>query len=143
MHVLLGDRLPEARPTGARVEFGRGTEERGVAANATEQTFVMDIPIRASERALGARFSSDVKREWGELLPPIRFGLLHFRDAHSSLAFAGVGKLNDEHVGARHREEALWSRCGRGSGRGENELSACEIHDGVPKAVKPWIRASR
>ena len=34
--VLLGDRLPEARPAGAGIEFRVGSEERGVAADAAE-----------------------------------------------------------------------------------------------------------
>ena len=52
LHVLLGDRLPEARPPGSGVELRRGAEERRPAAAAAKDSLLVQIPIRAGESAL-------------------------------------------------------------------------------------------
>src|SRR5580698_5470974 len=45
MDVFLCNRLPEAGPSCAGLEFGIGTEERSVAADAAIKAFVMQVPI--------------------------------------------------------------------------------------------------
>src|SRR5687768_3964620 len=51
--VLAVDRLPEARPAGARVELGAGVEQRLVAADAVEDAVGLRVPEFAREGTLG------------------------------------------------------------------------------------------
>ena len=50
-HILLGNRLPEAGPARARLEFGIRAEERRAAADATVESFIVIIPILAGKGA--------------------------------------------------------------------------------------------
>src|ERR1700677_1397971 len=64
-HILLGDRRPEAGPPGTRLDLGIGTEYRRVAADAAEETAVMQIPCSACIGALRARLASYLVGNWG------------------------------------------------------------------------------
>src|SRR5262249_31461335 len=94
VHVLLGDRLPIARPSGARIELRVRREERSVAADAAEQSLLVEVPVGARKRPLRARFARDVIRERCQLLAPLRRGLDDLRHAHGAEALALVGKLH-------------------------------------------------
>src|SRR5215831_3025812 len=59
-YVLLGDRLPEARPTGARIKLDRGCEQRGAAAHAPEHPAVVEVPVGAGECPFGAVLTRDL-----------------------------------------------------------------------------------
>ena len=61
--VLVGDRLEEARPAGARIELGVRREQRQPAADARVDAAALVVEQRAAERPLGA-----VRARHGELL---------------------------------------------------------------------------
>src|SRR5271156_5985210 len=51
--IFLGDGLPETWPAGVRLKLGGGTEQSGIAADASENTLVVNIQIFAGIRSLG------------------------------------------------------------------------------------------
>src|SRR5205823_7008386 len=74
-HRVGGDRLPEARPTGARIEFRFRREQRLAAADAFIDARVLGRVILAAERALRAVIARDVVLLARELLLPLGVGL--------------------------------------------------------------------
>src|SRR4029079_16903269 len=48
------NRLEEARPARARIEFGLGPEQRCAAGDAAEEALGVVVPVRAGESAFGA-----------------------------------------------------------------------------------------
>src|SRR5208337_1451914 len=99
LHVLLGDRLPEAGPAGAGVELGRRAEQRVLAADAAEDPLGVQVPVLAGEGALGAGEAGHVKLLGGELGAPFGVGLDDFGHALGADLLAGVGELHDLDVG--------------------------------------------
>ena len=92
--VLLGDGVPEARPSGPRVVLFVGAEELGAAADACVRTRVFLVVVLAGERPLGALLPSHVKLHVGELLAPLGGALVDLV-AHGHLpsrrrAFAAI-----------------------------------------------------
>src|SRR5690242_16139486 len=73
--ILLGDGRPEAGPACTGIKFGVGAEESCVAADAAEEPFVVDFPVRAGERDLRVRLPSHCESGGAELFPPFRFTL--------------------------------------------------------------------
>src|SRR5688572_9733671 len=78
--VLDGDiffscRLPEARPAGTGFELVFGAEQLGPAAHAAVDAFLMIVPVRAGERALGAFLARNVKLLRSQILLPLSFAL--------------------------------------------------------------------
>src|SRR5438445_6415269 len=57
--VLFGDRLVKARPSGARLELGIGTEQRRGAADAPVEPLVVVFRILVGIRRFGAFLASD------------------------------------------------------------------------------------
>src|SRR4051812_35405916 len=74
-HVLLGDRLPEARPAGAGIILGVGDEERVVATDAAIEAGRMVVPIGAGEGRLGALLAGHAEGERRKELLPLGFAL--------------------------------------------------------------------
>src|SRR5579872_2012181 len=94
-HVLFGDRLPKARPSGAGFEFRLGIEQNRTAADTFVEAVFMVIEILAGEGPFRALVASHFKLLRSQLLPPhgVRFFyLFHFHD--SFLSARGV-KLGD------------------------------------------------
>src|SRR5437899_4569712 len=52
-HVVRRDRLPEARPTGARIEFRLGIERRLTTTDAMVNAVFLRVPISAAEGLFG------------------------------------------------------------------------------------------
>src|SRR6202167_2992869 len=69
--IFFGYRRPEAWPAGARVEFGAGVEERGVAADAAENSFGVIIGIFVGVGALGPGVARNFERIGRELFAPL------------------------------------------------------------------------
>src|SRR5579863_5592243 len=70
------ERLIEAGPAGAALEFGLRGEQRQVAAGASEDALAMLLEQRARARALGALLAQDLILLWRKLRAPFRVGLL-------------------------------------------------------------------
>src|SRR5216683_7943210 len=68
--ILGRDRLPEARPSGARVELGIRAEQRRPAADASVEPLRAQFIIIVRERPLRAPLSGHVVLLGGELLSP-------------------------------------------------------------------------
>src|SRR5579885_1956003 len=77
--VLLCNGRPEARPSRAGLEFRCGIEERIVAANASVDTFLVQVPVLAGESHLGIGVARDVVSVGREQLAPFSCGLHDFR----------------------------------------------------------------
>ena len=60
-HVLFGDGSPEAGPSGARVEFRGGVEERVVAADAAVDAFVVQVPVFSGKGDFSVGVAGDVE----------------------------------------------------------------------------------
>src|SRR4051794_16749830 len=69
------ERLVEARPAGATLEFGLGRKQRQVAAGAGEDALAMLLQQRAGARPLGAVLAQDVVLHWRQLRAPLRIAL--------------------------------------------------------------------
>src|SRR5690606_32342958 len=54
------DRLIEARPAGAGIVFGFGTEQWPPAGDATIEPFILVVPIRPGKRAFGAMLAHNL-----------------------------------------------------------------------------------
>src|SRR5438876_4021446 len=74
--MVVIDRLVEARPAGAGLEFGRGIEQQLPAADALVDAVVLGVPVFAGEGALGAFLTRDAELLRRELFTPLRFGFL-------------------------------------------------------------------
>ena len=70
----LGDRLKEAGPACAGIEFRIGREERLPAGGAVIDALGMGVPVLAGESLLGAGFASDAILLGCEELFPLGFG---------------------------------------------------------------------
>ena len=68
-------RLGEARPACSGIELRVGREQRCAASDAAIHAFLMIVPIRAGEGALGSLLASDMVLLWSELPLPLFFGL--------------------------------------------------------------------
>lgn len=86
--VFCFERLVEARPATAGVEFCIGTEQLSAAANAFVSAFVMAVVVFTCEGALGALLASNPILLGSELLFPLFFGF-DYLIAHFSLPFYG------------------------------------------------------
>src|SRR4249919_4334145 len=155
--VYLGDRLPETRPAGAGVELGRGIEQRGVAADAAIDAAIVQVPVFAGERALGAGFAGDVIRARRQLFSPFGFALGHFQRLFAAQLLTAVGKADQQHaagVGHGFRGGRFAGATGAdgdagdGDGRGGDEAAARErthrwrdIGGGIRVAhgASPWL----
>src|SRR5271166_6329142 len=91
-NVLLGDRLIEAGPARARLEFRGGVEQSIVAADTPEETFVVQVPILPRKGHLGISVARDVIGVRRELLAPFIRRFDHLGDADSFEALAGIGE---------------------------------------------------
>src|SRR5207247_11036059 len=85
VHVFLGDRLPITRPAGAGIELRRGAKERRIAADATEDSLLVQVPVGTGEGSLRAVLARDLERQWRQLLSPLVLRLDHLRDADLAL----------------------------------------------------------
>src|SRR5205823_7443012 len=60
-HVVRGDRLPEARPTGARIEFRLGIKQGLTTTDAMVNAVFLRVPISAAEGSFGPVASCDAE----------------------------------------------------------------------------------
>src|SRR5947207_1319341 len=82
--VLFGDRLPEAGPAGAGLEFRFGVEQGRGAADAPIDSIGMVVGVLSGEGAFGAFAAGYRKLLGGQLLAPFGFGfhdLFYFDDS--------------------------------------------------------------
>src|SRR5581483_326046 len=91
---VLVERLPEARPAGARLELGLGREERLPAADAAVGARVVVVPVSAGEGPLGALVARDLELLLRELRAPLGLGL----DDLARGADVGGGRLVGLHL---------------------------------------------
>src|SRR4051794_3281194 len=75
--------LGEARPAGAGVELRRGREQLGAAARAAVHAVLLDVPVLAGERALGAALAQHLVLLGRELLAPLLVGLVDLLGSHA------------------------------------------------------------
>ena len=68
------DPLPETRPAGAGIEFGVGTEQGDVTADAVIHTAILEIPVSASEGPFRASPASHLELFRSQLLTPLLRG---------------------------------------------------------------------
>ncbi len=78
-HVLVGHRLEEARPAGARVELRVRGKERQAAADARVDAVPLVVEQRAAERPLGPMRARNLELLGRQLLPPLGLGFLDTR----------------------------------------------------------------
>src|SRR5262249_58018744 len=76
-HVLFSYRLRETWPTGARIKLGCGVEQRGITANATVETFVVQVPVLPRKRHLGAVMAGGIKQLGRKVVPAFAIALHH------------------------------------------------------------------
>ena len=74
MDVLICHRSGETRPTGAGIELGSGAEHGIAAADAAEETGVVNLIVGARERRVGALPARDVKLLGIQQLAPLSIG---------------------------------------------------------------------
>src|ERR1700722_3344497 len=87
--IQFGDRLPKARPPGARLELGLRVIERGVAANAVIDAIPVITRVFARKRSLGALLTRHGIGQCRELSTPLGLALDDLRQMYDALAFAG------------------------------------------------------
>src|SRR5271166_3078512 len=73
-HIFFCDGFPETGPAGSGIELGFGTEQRVVAADAAEDSSVVNIQQLPGVRQFGIRMPSDLEYSGWQLLPPLCFG---------------------------------------------------------------------
>ena len=71
MNVLFGNSSGETRPTSAGIELGSGAEQRIAAADAAEETEVVNLIVGARERGVGTLPARDVELFGVEQFPPL------------------------------------------------------------------------
>jgi hypothetical protein len=86
--ILFGDRRPEARPAGARLEFGIGAEQRVAAAYAAVDPSIVQLVVLAGEGRLGAFLAGDRKLLRSELALPFFIALDYFFGGHNSYSLS-------------------------------------------------------
>src|SRR5206468_10317420 len=84
LDLVVGDRVPEARPAGAGVELGVGAEELLTAARAAVHAVAVLVPICAREGLLGALVAEHLVLLGRQLLAPVGFRLLNLLHLTSS-----------------------------------------------------------
>jgi hypothetical protein len=82
--VALGDRLVEARPTGAGIELGLRIEQLLPAADARVNALAVVVPVLAGKDRLGAFAAGNLELLGGQLSSPLIFRL-------DDLALSGLG----------------------------------------------------
>src|SRR5262249_44708086 len=97
-HVLFSYRLRETWPAGARVKFCCRVEQRGITANATVETFVVEVPVLPRKRHLGSVMAGDIKRAGGEVLPPFALPLHHLWHLDHPFSLPRIGEFHDGDV---------------------------------------------
>src|SRR5689334_24877517 len=70
-HIFRRNRFPEAGPAGARIEFGRRTEQRIAATDTAVEPVVVQIPIFSAERNFSIGAARDVELSGRKLLAPL------------------------------------------------------------------------
>src|SRR5579872_1883400 len=95
--VFRCDGRPEARPSGAGVEFGIRAEERGSATYAAEDALLMPFVIFVREWRFGACLARDLVLLRRQLAFPFCVGLHDFVRRDGSLLFARVAELDDRY----------------------------------------------
>src|SRR5665213_2286513 len=106
-HIEFRDRLPEARPAGAGIEFGPGVVERGVAADAAIESVTFRLRIFAGEGLFGislARYRKGERLVALELRLPLRVCLHDFGFLHDANTFSGCAEILDRHRRGRGAE---------------------------------------
>lgn len=71
--VIAVDRLPEARPAGAGLEFGGGGKERKITPGANEYSGAFFFEQGTGEGAFGAGFTQDAVLGRRQFLAPFAF----------------------------------------------------------------------
>jgi hypothetical protein len=92
--VLFGCRFPEARPARAGIELGLGTKEGGAAADATEHSLLVQVPVLAGESALGPLLARHFILFRSEELLPLGIGLNYLFRSHDSLPVIGYIEIH-------------------------------------------------
>src|SRR5579872_5553624 len=105
--VFFRDGLPEAGPSGAGIEFGCRIEERSVAADATIESLVFQIPVLPRKGHFSVGVARNVVGVRRQLLAPFVGSLDDLRNAHLLQAFASIGEENDG--------DLFWLACGGSS----------------------------
>ena len=82
LDILFGERRPKAGPASARLIFSLRAEESRVAADATEEALLVQIPILPGEGEFRVGVARNVKSIWRQLLPPFLFRLHNFHQAN-------------------------------------------------------------
>src|ERR1043165_9175289 len=93
--ILLGDRFPEARPSGSRVELRSRLEQGRLTADAAEESTVVEVPIEPAEGSFGPAFPGDVIGERGKLSLPLVVRLHDLRHAVQAFAPPRVVEFDD------------------------------------------------
>ena len=100
----------EARPAGARVEFVRRGEQRGVAAHACVEPVFFMVVVLSGEGALGSFLLGDAELLWGESLAPIVGGeVLGFLAAEALGVRLGCCRRGRGFFGFFHHGSLLFS----------------------------------
>src|ERR1700752_3261469 len=94
------ERLPEARPAGAAVEFGIGREQRQVATGAGKGALAMLFQKRARPRPFGAVLAQNLVLLRRQLRAPFGVGLLDLE------FLGGFGRLGAQPAEAEQAKEA-------------------------------------
>jgi len=102
---FFADRLRETWPAGARIKLGCGVEQRGITANATVETFVVQVPVLPRKRHLGAVMAGDIKHVGRKLLPPFAIALHDLGNMNRAFALTGIGEF--------HNRDVLWFLVGQ------------------------------
>ena len=89
-HIFFGDRLPEARPARAGIEFRSRIKQRIVAADAAVQSLLVQVPVLAGEGQFGVGLPRNVISIRRQLLAPLicsldNFGSLNFVETFASI----------------------------------------------------------
>src|SRR5439155_4571906 len=95
LDILFGERRPKAGPASARLKLGLRAEESRVAADATEETPLVQIPIGPGKGHLRSSLPGDLKRGTAELLSPSLFAFDDLQNNHDALCGTVVGEFCD------------------------------------------------
>ena len=93
--ILLGDRLPEAWPSRARLKLGFRTKDGIIAADATIETVIVIVPGAAGIGTFRASVPGHFKRNRGKFLFPFGVGSNDSRNRSLSRRLAIIGELDD------------------------------------------------
>ena len=124
------ERLVEARPAGAALEFGLGGEQRQVAAGAGEDALAVLLQQRARARALGALLAQDFILLRRQLRAPFGVGLF-------DLEFLGGLRRAWRAASGRRQGQTGWRRRRAGYGGRSSMVSVRS------EVVRSQIRRAR